>query len=110
VLNTDVLGPRRLAFDPYPYIFLNLMLSMVAALQAPVIMMSQNRQARRDHEEALHDYAVNERAEREIRDLRHRLDALREGQWTELLQLQQAQLRILERLSETHGAAPGAES
>jgi uncharacterized membrane protein len=66
------------AFDPYPFIFLNLMLSMVAALQAPIIMMSQNRQAAIDRAAAEHDYIVNLRAELEIMLLHDKLDALRE--------------------------------
>lgn len=66
------------AFDPYPFIFLNLMLSMVAALQAPVIMMSQNRQGMIDRAAAEHDYVVNLRAELEIMLLHDKLDALRE--------------------------------
>lgn len=64
------------AFDPYPFIFLNLMLSMLAAIQAPVIMMSQNRAAARDRAAAEHDYAVNLRAELEIMHLHDKLDAL----------------------------------
>lgn len=67
------------AFDPYPFIFLNLMLSMLAAVQAPVIMMSQNRQAAVDRRAAEHDYVVNLRAELEIMLLHDKLDALREG-------------------------------
>jgi uncharacterized membrane protein len=66
------------AFDPYPFIFLNLLLSMVAALQAPVIMMSQNRQSAKDRAAAEHDYVVNLRAELEIMLLHDKLDALRE--------------------------------
>ena len=66
------------AFDPYPFIFLNLMLSMVAALQAPIIMMSQNRQGAIDRAAAEHDYIVNMRAELEIMLLHDKLDALRE--------------------------------
>jgi uncharacterized membrane protein len=66
------------AFDPYPFIFLNLMLSMIAALQAPVIMMSQNRQGAIDRAAAEHDYIVNMRAELEIMLLHDKLDALRE--------------------------------
>jgi uncharacterized membrane protein len=77
VLNSEVLKPLGLAFDPYPYIFLNLMLSMVAALQAPVIMMSQNRQSAKDRLAAQHDYEVNLRAELEIMRLHDKLDALR---------------------------------
>jgi uncharacterized membrane protein len=66
------------AFDPYPFIFLNLILSMIAALQAPVIMMSQNRQSAKDRQAAEHDYVVNLRAELEIMLLHDKLDELRE--------------------------------
>jgi uncharacterized membrane protein len=67
------------AFDPYPFIFLNLILSMIAAVQAPIIMMSQNRQAAKDRAAAEHDYVVNLRAELEIMLLHDKLDALRES-------------------------------
>lgn len=67
----------REAFDPYPFIFLNLVLSMLAALQAPIIMMSQNRQAARDRLDAAHDYEVNLKAEIEILALHEKLDELR---------------------------------
>ncbi|MEH3108082.1 MAG: DUF1003 domain-containing protein, partial [Sphingomonas fennica] len=76
LLNSDILSRFGLAFDPYPYIFLNLMLSTVAALQAPVIMMSQNRQATVDRLAASHDYEVNLRAETEIARLHDKLDRL----------------------------------
>ena len=62
-LNTKILGPRKDAFDPYPYLFLNLLLSMIAALQAPIIMMSQNRQSAKDRLEAEIDHSVNVHAE-----------------------------------------------
>lgn len=62
-LNTEILGPRHEAFDPYPYVFLNLVLSMLAAIQAPIIMMSQNRQSARDRLDAEVDHEVNVRAE-----------------------------------------------
>jgi uncharacterized membrane protein len=84
-----------LAFDPYPFIFLNLMLSMVAALQAPVIMMSQNRAAVRDRQAAEHDYVVNLRAELEIMLLHDKLDALREKEIVELLQRQNEAIDLL---------------
>lgn len=74
LLNTEILSAWKLAFDPYPYIFLNLMLSMIAALQAPVIMMSQNRQAARDRIAAQHDYEVNLKAELEIMALHEKWD------------------------------------
>lgn len=78
LLNTAILGPRQDAFDPYPYVFLNLMLSMLAALQAPVILMSQNRQAERDRLETRNDYEVNLKAELEIRLVQSRLEGLQQ--------------------------------
>jgi len=75
VLNTIVLGTR--AFDPFPFIFLNLMLSMLAALQAPIIMMSQNRQAAKDRLEARMDYETNLRAEAQINRLLEEVAAIR---------------------------------
>jgi uncharacterized membrane protein len=72
VVNTIVLS--REAFDPYPFIFLNLVLSMLAALQAPIIMMSQNRQAARDRFEASKDYEVDLKAEIELMALHHKID------------------------------------
>lgn len=73
LLNTTVLGPRHDAFDPYPYVFLNLILSMLAAIQAPIIMMSQNRAAERDRLAAEVDHEVNVRAELAVRDIDRRL-------------------------------------
>ena len=74
LLNSDILSHWGVAFDPYPYIFLNLMLSTLAAIQAPVIMMSQNRQAAKDRLAARLDYEVNLRAELEILRLHEKLD------------------------------------
>jgi uncharacterized membrane protein len=74
LLNSDVLARFGMAFDPYPYIFLNLMLSTLAAVQAPVIMMSQNRQAAKDRLSAELDYETNLRAELEILRLHRKLD------------------------------------
>ncbi len=76
--NVWLLG--RESFDPYPFIFLNLVLSMLAALQAPVIMMAQNRQAERDRIDAVHDYEVNLKAEIEIMALHEKLDEMRHRQ------------------------------
>lgn len=76
LLNSEVLQRFGLAFDPYPFIFLNLMLSTLAAIQAPIIMMSQNRQAAKDRLTASVDYEVNLRAELEIMRLHHKIDAL----------------------------------
>jgi uncharacterized membrane protein len=86
---------HRLAFDPYPFIFLNLVLSMVAAIQAPVIMMSQNRAAARDRDAADHDYVVNLRAELEIMHLHDKIDAMRQKQMIELLKRQNEAIRLL---------------
>ena len=85
----------HLSFDPYPFIFLNLMLSMLAAIQAPVIMMSQNRAAIRDREAAEHDYVVNLRAELEIMHLHDKVDAIRDRQLMELLKKQNEAIRLL---------------
>jgi uncharacterized membrane protein len=89
---------RAHAFDPYPFIFLNLLLSMVAALQAPVIMMSQNRQAARDRDAAEHDYAINLKAELEIMALHDKLDQLRVEQLEKILAAQGEQIALLRRL------------
>ncbi len=75
------------AFDPFPYIFLNLILSMLAAIQAPVIMMSQNRQAAKDRLAAAHDYEVNLKAELEIMALHDKLDQIRNEQIAGLIAL-----------------------
>ncbi|GGO89640.1 DUF1003 domain-containing protein [Stakelama pacifica] len=93
-LNSVVLT-RGEVFDPYPYIFLNLMLSMLAAIQAPIIMMSQNRQAEKDRLAAAHDYEVNLRSELEILGMQEKLDHLR-GEQHDLILEQQA--RILDQL------------
>ena len=89
----------RQPFDPYPYILLNLVLSCLAALQAPVIMMSQNRQEARDRLRAEHDYRVNLKAELEIRHLNAKLDLLLTHQWQRLLEIQQIQMEIIEEVA-----------
>ena len=76
ILNSQILGRMGAAFDPYPFIFLNLMLSTLAAIQAPIIMMSQNRQAAKDRMAASHDYEVNLRAELEILRLHEKVNIL----------------------------------
>lgn len=100
-LNSFVLTQPDKSFDPYPYILLNLFLSMVAALQAPIILMSQNRQAATDRLSAEHDYEVNLKAELEISVLHEKMDLLREKQWDELIAMQQEQLALLTQLIET---------
>lgn len=91
------------AFDPYPFVFLNLILSMLAALQAPIIMMSQNRQAAKDRLAAAHDYEVNLKAELEIMGLHEKFDQLRAQQMSELLRTQEEQIRLLTTLVERMG-------
>lgn len=98
LLNTVVLAQIGKPFDPYPYVFLNFILSMLAALQAPVIMMSQNRYAAKDRAAAEHDYEVNLKAELEILALHQKVDALREQQWAELVAMQKEQIQLLTRL------------
>jgi len=89
----------RKPFDPFPFILLNLLLSCLAAIQAPVIMMSQNRGEARDRLRAEHDYAVNLKAELEIRGLSARIDELLRHQWQGLLEIQQVQTEMMEELA-----------
>jgi len=84
-----------LAFDPYPFIFLNLVLSTLAAIQAPIIMMSQNRSAARDRENAEHDYIVNLRAELEIMHLHDKIDAMRKRELLQIIKRQNESLRTI---------------
>jgi uncharacterized membrane protein len=104
-LNTIILAQRNASFDPYPYILLNLFLSMLAAVQAPVILMSQNRQGVKDRLDAAHDYEVNLKAELEILSLHEKMDELREKNWAELITMQQEQIRLLTKLMKEHVAA-----
>lgn len=96
ILNSFVLLNK--GFDPYPYILLNLFLSMLAAIQAPIIMMSQNRQEAKDRQTSEHDYEINLKAELEICDIQQKLDELREQKWVQLVEMQQQQIRLLEEL------------
>jgi len=86
-------------FDPFPYILLNLVLACLTVLQAPLIMMSQNRQASRDRLDAQHDYEVNMKAEMEVAGLHAKLDEIRDVQWLELMKIQQQQLALLTELA-----------
>lgn len=86
------------AFDPYPYILMNLFLSMTAAVQAPIILMSQNRQSSKDRLDAAHDYEVNLKSELEILGLHEKLDDLRDAKWEKLLATQQEQIALLTKL------------
>ena len=96
VINSAVLLMKP--FDPYPFILLNLVLSCLAAIQAPVIMMSQNRQEAKDRARSEHDYQVNLKAELEIRNLHQKIDHLLTHQWERLVQIQQVQLEMMEEL------------
>ena len=94
-IGLNSLALRQHAFDPYPYILLNLVLSCLAAIQAPIIMMSQNRQETKDRQRAQNDFLINLKAEVEIRDLNKKVDALTNT----LLALQQQQQELLSRLT-----------
>jgi uncharacterized membrane protein len=96
LLNSPAMRRFGIVFDPYPFIFLNLVLSTLAAIQAPIIMMSQNRAASKDRTSAEHDYKVNLRAELEILRLHDRLDAFESGQFARLID---QQTQLLEHLS-----------
>jgi uncharacterized membrane protein len=91
--NTIVLISRP--FDPYPFILLNLVLSCLAAIQAPVIMMSQNRQEARDRLQARRDYQINLKAELEIRHLHQKIDHLLSHQWERLVEIQEIQMELI---------------
>ncbi|MDB5295290.1 MAG: hypothetical protein JWO31_1273 [Phycisphaerales bacterium] len=95
VLISVILGRVGKPFNAYSYVFLNLILSMLAALQAPVTMMSQNRHPAKDRVAAAHDYEVNLRAELGIPALRAKIDALREAQRAELAVMQQEQIKLI---------------
>jgi len=87
------------AFDPYPFILLNLVLSCLAAIQAPVIMMSQNRKEGKDRERSLHDYQVNLKAEIEIRQLHEKIDHLLVQQGQKLIEIQEIQMEMMDEIS-----------
>ncbi|MGK0189197.1 MAG: putative membrane protein [Verrucomicrobiales bacterium] len=95
-INSIVLLARP--FDPYPFILLNLLLSCIAAIQAPVIMMSQNRQEAKDRVLGEHEYQINLKAELEIRHLHEKMDHLLMQQWQRLVEIQQVQIELLEEL------------
>lgn len=94
----NILFLKREAFDPYPFILLNLILSCIAAIQAPIIMMSQNRQEQKDRQQAEHDYKINLKAELEIKLLSEKLDYMLIHQNRKLIEIQQIQIDYLEDL------------
>ncbi len=91
-------------FDPYPFILLNLILSCIAAIQAPIIMMSQNRLEAKDRLRSEYDYRVNLKAELEIRQLHEKMDHLLMTQWQRLLEIQEMQMELIEEIGRK---APG---
>jgi uncharacterized membrane protein len=95
---------RTHAFDPYPYILLNLVLSCLAALQAPIIMMSQNRSAEHDRRRAEQDFRVNLKAELEVASLHDKVDHLLHAQWEHLVEMQAVQIELLTQIAEARKA------
>ena len=101
IINGIMLATR--AFDPYPFILMNLILSCLAAIQAPIIMMTQNRSEARDRLRAENDYKVNLKAELEIRHLHEKIDHLLRRQYNRLFEIQQIQIELLEELGKKGG-------
>jgi uncharacterized membrane protein len=97
LINTIALAAKP--FDPYPFILLNLILSCLAAIQAPVIMMSQNRQEAKDRLRSEHDYRINLKAELEIRHLHEKIDHLLSRQWERLAEIQEIQIELLSEVA-----------
>ncbi len=97
-----IMGEKR-AFDSYPFILLNLVLSTIAAIQAPIIMMSQKRQEAKDRLRSLNDYQVNLKAELEIRQLHEKIDHLISKQFQRLAEIQQVQLEIMNEARSSRG-------
>ncbi|HKC34446.1 MAG TPA: DUF1003 domain-containing protein [Chitinophagaceae bacterium] len=94
----NTLVPNKDDFDPYPFILMNLVLSAIAALQAPIIMMSQNRKEEKDRKRSENDYLINLKAELEVRSLHQKIDLLLEEQIKVLFDSQSKQLEILKRI------------
>ncbi len=101
-ITVNVIGLSAKPFDPYPFILLNLALSCLAAMQAPVIMMSQRRQETKDRLRAENDYRINLKAELEIRQLHEKIDHQLARQWEKLAKLQQIQIDLLEEAADGH--------
>ena len=96
----NTLSPRRDEFDPYPFILMNLVLSAIAALQAPIIMMSQNRKEEKDRKRSENDYLINLKAELEVRSLHQKIDLLLEEQIKVLFDSQAMQLELLKSIEQ----------
>jgi uncharacterized membrane protein len=97
ILNVFLL---KKSFDPYPFILLNLFLSAIAAIQAPVIMMSQNRKEQKDRQRATSDYLINLKAEIEVRNLHQKIDLLMSEQMQTLFDIQKVQMELMEEIKE----------
>ena len=89
------------SFDPYPFILLNLLLSTIAAIQAPVILMSQNRKEQKDRQRAINDYLINLKSEIEIRNVHQKLDLLMAEQMKTLFHIQKVQMEAMEEIKES---------
>jgi len=89
------------SFDPFPFILLNLFLSFIAAVQAPVIMMSQNRKEEKDRQRAINDYLVNLKSEIEVRNLHQKIDLLMSEQMQTLFEIQKAQMEMMEDIRQS---------
>ena len=94
----NIFLPQTKKFDPYPFILMNLVLSCIAALQAPVIMMSQNRQEEKDRQRNINDYMINLKAEVEIRTLHQKMDLLIQEQFKKLIETQAEQIKLLQEI------------
>lgn len=95
--NSEIMKDK--SFDPYPYILLNLILSCVAAIQAPIIMMSQNRKETKDRKRAINDYMINLKSEIEIRNLHEKVDLSVIDQYKHLCEIQQKQIELLQDIN-----------
>ncbi len=98
------------AFDPYPFILLNLLLSTLAAVQAPIIMMSQKRVAARDRSQADEDFRTNLKAELEIGSLHEKIDHLLHSQWEQLIEMQEVQIDLLQQIADMTKSGPKLRS
>ena len=97
-------------FDPFPFIFLNLLLSALAALQAPIIMMSQNRKEEKDRHRAVNDYMINLKAEIEVRNLHGKLDLLMTEQMKTLFEIQNTQVDLMEEIKSIVNIQPAKDN
>ena len=97
IFNTEIMSNK--SFDPFPYILLNLILSCIAAIQAPIIMMSQNRQESKDRKRAINDYMVNLKSEIEIRNLHEKVDLSVIDHYKHLCEIQKKQIELLESIN-----------